>query len=136
MRRSARFRPLRHSPAWLLAIGLFAMAMQAMGGSGLMPRMAAGSGFQMEICTSKGVGKLAAAPQSGQTSLPNVPNVPDAGHQDCCTLCVASAPLLPAGAAPGVPPAPTFKGFLAASPLLAPPVIAWLSHPPRGPPQA
>jgi Protein of unknown function (DUF2946) len=130
MRRSARFRPLRHSPAWLLAIGLFAMAMQAMGGSGLMPRMAAGGGFQVEICTSKGVGKPAVAPQPGQTSLP------DAGHQDCCTLCVASAPLLPAGTAPGVPPAPTFHAVLVANPLLAPSAIARLSHPPRGPPQA
>jgi len=45
MRRFARFRPLRHSPAWLLAVGLFAMALQAMGGSGLMPRLAADGGF-------------------------------------------------------------------------------------------
>ena len=133
MRRSARFRPLRHSPAWLLAIGLFAMAMQTMGGSGLMPRMAAGGGFQVEICTSKGVGKLAVAPQSGQTSLPDVPDV---GHQDCCTLCVASAPLLPAGAAPGVPPAPTFRSIFVANPFPRPSAAAWLSHPPRGPPQA
>jgi hypothetical protein len=61
MRRSARFRPLRHSPAWLLAVGLFAMALQAMGGSGLMPRLAAAGGLQMEICTGKGVGKLRGA---------------------------------------------------------------------------
>ena len=61
MRRFARFRPFRHSPAWLLAIGLFAMALQAMGGSGLMPRFSAGGGFQMEICTGKGVSKLALA---------------------------------------------------------------------------
>lgn len=133
MHRFTRFRPFRHSPAWLLAIGLFAMAMQAMGGIGLMPRMA-GGGFQVEICTSKGVSKLAVTSQSGQTSLPT--NVPDAGHQDCCTLCAAGAPLLLADTAPGVPPAPTFRGVLVAGPFLPPFALAWLSHPPRGPPQA
>ena len=133
MRRSARFRPFRHSPAWLLAIGLFAMALQAMGGSGLMPRAAAGGGFQMEICTGKGVVKLAPASPSGRTSLPNVP---DAGHQDCCTLCAASAPLLLADVALGVPPAPTFRGGFAAPSSTRPAATAWLSRPPRGPPQA
>lgn len=136
MRRSARFRPFRHSSAWLLAIGLFAMALQAMGGIGLMPRAAAGGGVQMEICTSKGVGKLAAAVQSGQTSLPNVPNVPDAGHQDCCTLCAASAPLLLADAAIGVPPAPTFRSVFVANSFPRIAATEWLAHPPRGPPAA
>jgi hypothetical protein len=130
MRRSARFRLFRHSPAWLLAIGLFAMAMQAMGGIGLMPRVSAGGGLQMEICTGKGVSKLAVASPSGQTSLP------DAGHQDCCTLCAASAPLLLADALLGVPPAPTFRGIFVANPFPRPSAAAWLSHPPRGPPQA
>ena len=130
MRRSARFRPFRHSPAWLLAIGLFAMALQAMGGIGLMPRVSAGGGLQMEICTGKGVSKLAVASPSGQTSLP------DAGHQDCCTLCAASAPLLLADALLGVPPAPTFRGIFVANPFPRPSAAAWLSHPPRGPPQA
>jgi hypothetical protein len=134
MHRSAHFRPFRHSPAWLLAIGLFAMAMQAMGGIGLMPRLAAGGGVHMEICTSKGVSKFVVALQSGQTSLPT--NVPDAGHQDCCTLCAASAPLLLADAVLGVPPAPTFRSALRTSRPLSPPALAWLSHPPRGPPQA
>ena len=129
MRRSARFRPLRHSPAWLLAIGLFAMALQAMGGSGLMLRHA-GGGLQMEICTGKGVVKLAPASQSGKSSLP------DAGHQECCTLCAASAPLLLADAAIGVPPAPTFRSVFVAGLHLSPFAVAWLSHPPRGPPQA
>jgi hypothetical protein len=130
MRRSIRFRPFRHSPAWLLAIGLFAMALQAMGGSGLMPRVSAGGGVQMEICTSKGVGKVAAALQSGRTSLP------DSSHQDCCTLCAASAPLLLADAALGVPPAPTFSNSFFAGSFPWPSATAWWSHPPRGPPQA
>jgi hypothetical protein len=130
MHRPARFRPFRYSPAWLLAIGLFAMALQALGGIGLMPRMAAGGGFEIEICTSKGVAKIATAAQPGKTSLP------DAGHQDCCTLCAASAPLLLAGAMPGVPPAPTFGGILVANQHHRLPAVAWLSHPPRGPPSA
>ena len=134
MPRSARFRPFRHSPAWLLAVGLFALALQAMVGSGLMPRFSAGGGFQVEICTGKGLGKLAVSSQPGRTSLPT--NVPDAGHQDCCSLCAASAPLLLADAILGVPPAPTFPGVPLAGTFLPPPAIAWLSHPPRGPPSA
>jgi hypothetical protein len=130
MPRSTRFRPFRHSSAWLLAIGLFAMALQALGGIGLMPRMAAGGGFVVEICTSKGIDKIATAVQSGKTSLP------DAGHQDCCTLCAASAPLLLADAMPGVPPAPTFSGIFVANLFPRPSAAAWLSHPPRGPPSA
>lgn len=129
MRRSARFRPFRHSPAWLLAVGLFVMALQALGGSGLMPRVSA-AGVQMEICTGKGVTRLNVAAQSGQPSLP------DAGHQDCCTLCAASAPLLLVDAAIGVPPAPTFRSTFVAGASPRPLTAAWLSNPPRGPPPA
>lgn len=129
MRPAAGIRPLRLSPAWLLALGLFALVLQAMGGSGLMPRVSGDGGVQLEICTSKGVGKLALASQPGKTSLP------DAG-QDCCTLCAASAPLLLADALPGVAPAPTSRGVVVAgsAPRLGAP--SWLSHPPRGPPAA
>jgi hypothetical protein len=133
MPRSADFRRFRHSPVWLLAIGVFALALQAMGASGLMPRMATGGGLQMEICTSKGVGTLAPTSQPGRTSLPNVPN---AGHQDCCTLCAAGAPLLLVDAVLGVPPVPTFRSAFVAGSFPRPPATAWLSHPPRGPPAA
>lgn len=129
MHQSTRFRPFRHSPAWLLAIGLFAMAMQALGGIGLMPRLSAG-GFQLEICTSKGVSKVALTQQSGQTPLP------DGGHRDHCTLCAASAPLLLADATLGVSSAPTFGDVLVAASSPRPAAAAWLAHPPRGPPQA
>jgi len=129
MHRSAHFRPFRHSAAWLLAVGLFAMALQALGGSGLMPRLS-DSGFQLEICTSKGLSKPAAAAQSGRTSLP------DGGHRDCCTLCAASAPLLPAEAALGVPPAPTFRNTLVAGSVPRSSAAPWLLQPPRGPPVA
>lgn len=130
MHQSTPFRPFRHSSAWLLVIGLFAMAIQALGGIGLMPRLSASGGFQLEICTSKGVSKIAKRPQSGQTSLP------DSGHQDHCTLCAASAPLLLADAAPGVPPAPTFRDVPVAASSPRPAATAWLAHPPRGPPPA
>ena len=130
MLHSIRFRPFRHSAAWLLAIGLFAMAMQALGGSGLMPHLSAAGGVQLEICTSKGVSKILVTPQSGQTSLP------DSGRQDCCTLCAASAPLLLADAALGVPPAPTFRDIPDAASSPRPAATAWLAHPPRGPPPA
>jgi hypothetical protein len=129
MGRFVRFRPLRLSPAWLLAVGLLAMALQALGGSGLMPRLVAG-GVQMEICTSKGVGRITVASQPGGTSLP------DGGHQDCCTLCAAGAPLLLAAAGLGVPPVPTFRAGPPARAVPAPAAPAWLTHPPRGPPQA
>ena len=106
------------------------MAMHAFGSAGLMPRSVASGGFLAEICTSKGVSKADPALQSGKTSLP------DSGHhQDCCTLCVASAPLL-AGAGLGVPPAPTFSSAFFASPFPFPSAFARLSHPPRGPPLA
>lgn len=124
------FTPFRRHAAALLAIGLFAMAIQALGGIGLMPRLSAGTGFQLEICTGKGLSTLAMAPQSGPTSPP------DTDHRDCCTLCAASAPLLLAEALLGVLPAPAFGNiFVAGSvPRLSAP--AWLAHRPRGPPQA
>lgn len=125
---SAHLRPLRHPPVWLLAIGLFAMAMHALGGAGLMPRSIASGGFMAEICTSKGVAKLDPALQAGNTSLP------DSGHQDCCKLCVASSSLLAAAGGLGVPPAPTFASVFFSSHFPFPAFIARLSHPPRGPP--
>lgn len=125
---SAHFRLFRLAPVWLLAIGLFAMAMQALGGIGLMPRSSGVGGFYAEICSSKGVGRVAAALPAGTTSLP------DSGHQDCCKLCAASAPLLLTELAIGVPPAPTFSGVLLGSPFAQPFAHPWRLHPPRGPP--
>lgn len=128
MFRSAHFRSHRRSPVWLLAIGLFAMAMHAFGSAGLMPRSVASGGFLAEICTSKGVSKIDPALQSGKTSLP------DSGHQDCCTLCVASGESLPVDLGLGVPPAPTFGSTFLPGTSPFSPAFARLSHPPRGPP--
>lgn len=106
------------------------MAMHAIGNAGLMPRSVAGSGFMAEICTSKGVSKIDPALLAGKTSLP------DSGHQDCCKLCVASSPLLLADMALGVLPALTFGSVFFSSSFPFPASLAWLSHPPRGPPRA
>jgi hypothetical protein len=130
MHRSASLRPFRQSPAWLFAIALFAMAMQAIGGSGIMPRNAAGGDFRAEICTSRPAGRVDPASRSGQPALP------DSGHQDCCSLCLTGTPVLLADATLGVPPAPTFDSIFFSSPFPFPSTIARLSHPPRGPPAA
>jgi hypothetical protein len=130
MHRSASLRPFRQSPAWLFAIALFAMAMQAIGGSGIMPRNAAGGDFRAEICTSRPAGRVDPASRSGQPALP------DSGHQDCCSLCLTGTPVLLADATLGVPPAPTFDSIFFSSPFPFPSTSARLSHPPRGPPAA
>ncbi len=130
MPRFPHFSAFRRHALWLLAVGLFAMVLQTLGGVGPRAVRPAGGGFQAEICTSRGLARAAAALPAGKTSLP-------AGdHQDCCRLCVFSAPLLLADAMPGVPPAPTFSGVFFASSFPSPTVIARWSQPPRGPPFA
>jgi hypothetical protein len=118
----------RHRAVWLLAIGLFAMAMHAFGGSGRMRENSADGGFYAEICTSKGLSNINPAHRSGTTSPA------DNEHQNCCKLCGTSAPLLTADAALGVPSAPIFSGLFFALPAIRPAAIARVSHPPRGPP--
>ena len=130
MPRFPHFTLFRHRALWLLAIGLFVMVLQTLGGVGRGAVRLAGGGFQAEICTSRGWARAAAALPAGKTSLP-------AGDdQDCCRLCVFSAPLLLADAMPGVPPAPTFSSAFLAGSFPWPAVIARWSHPPRGPPRA
>ena len=128
MRRSVRFRPLRHSPAWLLAIGLFAMALQAMGGSGLMLRHA-GGGLQMEICTGKGMLRAGST-----TSLRGL--VDAAGDEiDCCELTSFTT-------GPGLTSSPRALAVLesasgarlAARLVEVPTFVDWALPSPRGPP--
>ncbi|MCK9380903.1 MAG: DUF2946 family protein [Sulfuritalea sp.] len=128
MLRSAHLLPFRHRAAWLLACGLFAMVMQAFGATGLVRHDSAAGGFYAEICTSKGLSKMDPARQPGSTSLP------DSAHQDCCKLCAASASLLAVDAVLAVPPAPTVTKLFPASRSIPPTALAWVSHPPRGPP--
>jgi hypothetical protein len=124
----ARLLSFRHRTACLLAAGLFAVAMHALGGTGLMHRSSIGGGFEAEICTARGLARLDPARQSGAPT--------DSGHQDCCKLCGVSASLLFADAVLGVPPAPTVAGVFSADPAPRPAAIVRVSHPPRGPPSA
>ena len=130
MLRSAHLLSFRHRAVWLLASGLFAMAMQAFGATGLMRQDAAAGGFYAEICTSMGLSKADPAQQPGNTSLP------DSAHHDCCKLCAASMPLLTVDAMSAVPPAPTIAKLFFESGFMCPADIAWVSHAPRGPPTA
>ena len=128
MLRFFHFTRFGHRAAWLLAVGLFAMTIQAFGAIGLMHETSAGGGFRAEICTSKGLTKPVPGGQPADTSPA------DDSRHGCCKLCGASAPLLTADAVLGVPPAPTFSGLFFAAPSIPPAVIARVSHPPRGPP--
>ena len=130
MPRFPHFTLFRHRALWLLASGLFVMALQTLGGVGAGAVRLAGGGFQAEICTSGGLARAAAALPAGKTSLPA------SDHQDCCRLCVFSAPLMLAAAVLGAPPGPAFGSVLFASSFRWPVVIARWSQPPRGPPPA
>jgi hypothetical protein len=122
--------PRQARAAWLLACGLFAIAMTAMGGVGLMRTHAAGGGFLVEICSAKGAGRIEFVSQSGERSLPG------GSHSDCCQLCATGAPLLLADATLVVPTAPVLGDTLSADPVSRPAASARLSHAPRGPPSA
>ena len=130
MLRPAHLLSFRHCAGWLLACGLFAMAMHAFAAIGLMRQDSAAGGFRAEICTSKGLGKTDPARQSGS------PFLPDSAHHDCCKLCAASVPLLAVDAVLGVPPAPTFRSVFLAGSVSSPLAFAQRLHPPRGPPTA
>lgn len=121
--------PRQTRAAWLFAMGLFAMAMTAMGGTGVLRTHIAGTGFFVEICSAKGARSVPGQP-SGEHSLPA------GSHSDCCQLCATGAPLLLADAALAVPPAREFAQVRFAEPVSRPGAMARLSHPPRGPPSA
>lgn len=119
----------RRRPVWLLALGLLAMALHMLAGSGLLRAAAdGGDSFVAAVCTSHGLIQASSAPAAGDSSAPA------AGVHDCCKLCAASAQLLAANDAAAVPPAPTFiarQRF----PAFAPPTPAVrTAHAPRGPP--
>lgn len=122
--------PRQTRAAWLFAMGLFAMAMTAMGGFGAMRPHAPGNGFYVEICSARGAGLIGLALPSGERSLP------PGSQSDCCQLCAASAPLMLAGTALAMPPGPAIRAIRSVDPVSRPAAIARLSHPPRGPPAA
>ena len=122
---------LRHRSAWLLALGLLAVALHALAGTGLMRAGAvAGSGdrFVAEVCTSHGLAKPDPSRTGGGDSSPAT------GMHDCCKLCAAGAPVLAAGIGIGVPPAPTFSIRGAADGSAHPTLAVRTAHSPRGPP--
>lgn len=113
----------------MLALGLLAMALHLLAGTGWSRAAAAdraGGRFVAEVCGSHGV--LQAAP----AQVPGSP-MPQGGH-DCCTLCAAGAPLLTADMAIGVPPAPTLGGDHATPVATFSIAIVRGAHPARGPP--
>lgn len=114
--------PRQARAAWLFALGLFAMAMTAMGGTGVLRPHAAGNGFYVEVCSAKGAR--------------SVPGLPAGSHSDCCQLCTTGASLLLADFTLAVPQAPEFAEVRFAEPVSRPGAMARLSHPPRGPPSA
>lgn len=121
----------RHRAAWLLILGVLAVALHALAGTGLMRSGAnsgSGQGFVAEVCTSHGVQKPDLASAANGQSQPG-----SAGH-DCCKLCAAGGPLLAAGDRIGVSPAPTLHVLHATHPPARPAAVAWTAHPPRGPP--
>lgn len=130
-------RPLSVSRrAWLLLeLGFFAVLMHTLAGMGLMGSHPGKSGsdgnFVAEVCTVLGIGSV----QAAQNSAAGDSSQPDTGNpRDCCTLCVASSPLLFASASPAVSPAPIFGARFHAHPATRPASFAWTAHPPRGPP--
>ncbi len=120
--------PRQARAAWLFAMGLLAMAMTAMGGTGVLRTHTAGTGFFVEICSAKGTRSVPGLP-SGEHSLPG-------SQPDCCQLCATGAPLLLADATLALPPAPEFAEVRFAEPVFPRRAVTHLSHPPRGPPSA
>ena len=117
--------------AWLLTLGLLAMALHLLAGSGLIrAASAAGSGneFVAELCTSHGL------VQGGALQTPDGSSAPASGVHDCCKSCAAGGPLLTAGLAAAVAPAPTFTPWQGTAALVHPMPAARTAHAPRGPP--
>lgn len=113
----------------LLALGLLAMALHLVAGSGMARATAAQGGkggFLTELCTSHGVVKLDLGQPGGK--------LPAGEFHDCCTLCAAGAPLLAPGHGLAVAPAPTFHIMQDWRRLAPRPHAPLTAHAPRGPP--
>lgn len=131
MSRSACLPSFRRRAIRLLVLGVLAMVLHALAGTGWVASATAAAkdaSFAAEVCTSHGLVKLdpAQAPAGGSQ--------PDTGVHDCCKLCASGGPLLAVDIPAGVAPAPTFS-CAQASPAAAPPMPAVRgAHAPRGPP--
>ena len=131
MHRLAHLLSFRRRAAWLLTLGLLAVSLHALAGTGLMRAGSSagnGGGFVGQVCSSHGVFQLDPEHSRDENSQSG------AGVHDCCKLCAAAGALLVAHGEIGVLPAPT----LATSPDLSssarPTPAARTAHPPRGPP--
>lgn len=121
----------RRRTAWLLFLGLLAVALHGLAGTDLVRASAntgSGDSFVAEVCTSHGLSRLDPAQTRGDSSQPA------SGAHDCCKLCAAGGPVLVANIGLGVPPAPTFATAHDASPAAHPTLASRTAHPPRGPP--
>lgn len=121
---------LRRHAAWLLFVGLLAVALNALAGAGVMLPGAGSGGKQYagEVCTSHGLMKIDPA-QTG-TADPQ----PASGAHDCCKQCATGGPLLAMELGNAVSPAPTFGALRNRYAPARPALVAWTAHPPRGPP--
>lgn len=131
MPRSAHLPPLRHRTAWLCALGLLAVALHVLAGTGLMPAKShAGNGdsFAAEVCTNHGI------VQAASSQTPRDDSRPASGTHDCCELCAAGGPLLTVGIAPGMAPAPIFGAAHDSHSSVRPTLAVRTAHPARGPP--
>lgn len=121
----------RRRTAWLLFLGLLAVVLHGLAGTGLVRASAStgsGDSFVAEVCTSHGLSRLDPAQTRGDSSQPA------SGAHDCCKLCATGGPLLTADLAPGVAPAPAVATPHDPPPVARPTLAVRTAHRPRGPP--
>ena len=129
MRDTAHPFPIRRRPALLLAVGLLAMVLHLVAGSGMVRAAAAQTvkgAISGELCTSHGVVRFDLGRDGSE--------VPSGEVHDCCTLCAAGAPLLAPGDSPAVAPAPTFRITQDSRRFVPRSHLPLTAHAPRGPP--
>lgn len=115
------------------ALGILAMFLHILAGMGFMGSHSGkadsnASAFSPQICTVLGISP---APEAGTAN--HTPDDTGSMH-NCCTLCVASSPLLFANLPPAVSPTPTFSTHFSRTLLLRRASPARTAHSPRGPP--
>lgn len=107
----------------MLVIGLFAMFLHVLAGSGLVRAGVAGAeGFVPDVCSSHGSIK----PGTGG-------NLPQGKH-DCCKLCAAGAPPMLPTTAIAAGPVRALVGPIAQTESATPGSMPAAAHRPRGPP--
>lgn len=109
----------------MLVIGLFAMLLHLLAGSGVVRAGVAGhQDFVPEVCSSHGPIK------------PGVPLDSSRGGHDCCKLCAAGAPPMLSAVPSAAGQTLTLIGRIAQAESDAPGSMPASAHRPRGPPVA